>query len=371
MKALFFLLAACCVVVSCSTKTGDPMPETRNITHKDFKEHRLEYEILPIEVTDFVWTMSTLDTLAFFFNESSDDAVPVYDLKNNRRVGAVFRRGRGPNDLVGFSSRVQMNTDKGFAAVLDGAQNMFMVFPLEVLTRMASGDTNHVFTPYAKFCHDEIRFSDISALDTNVFVGLPFRIPGAAVAVDHRFVFYYMQDNLTVEKGGYYRSPEMTFPEEMNAFAFNGKLINRNDGKRIVIPNELTDRIEIYDGQGDLIRLVRGPDHFDPDVVKISKGNMISYNPGEKYRYAYLYPVAKEGGFWAIYYGASYEECMALDAENRFTSILSFDWDGNPLDKYIIPADVRFFGVDESRGLIYGIIMTEEGEQKIIKAKYK
>ena len=62
---------------------------------------------------------------------------------------------------------------------------------------------------------------------------------------------------------------------------------------------------------------------------------------------------------------------MALDAENRFTSILSFDWDGNPLDKYIIPADVRFFGVDESRGLIYGIIMTEEGEQKIIKAKYK
>ena len=64
-----------------------------------------------------------------------------------------------------------------------------------------------------------------------------------------------------------------------------------------------------------------------------------------------------------------YEELR--NSSDKFKVILSFDWEGKPLGKYIIQADVVNFDVDESHGLIYGIMMTEEGEQKIIKAKHK
>ena len=374
MKNLFFLITMCCVVISCSRKKPDgSMPETKNITNEDFKEHRLAYEVLPIEMTDFVWTMSMLDTLAFFLSEGGEDLVPIYDLKNNRRVGGVIKKGLGPTEMTHSSTRVQINAVKGFAAIYDGQQKLFMAFPLDVLTRLAAGDTNRAFTPFVKFYSEKFNF-DISALDTNVFAGLahpqPVMETQSLIYSDRRITFYDRQGKVTAEKGGYYRTPEIKLPEEMNFAAFSGRIINRDDGERIVIPNEDTDRIEIYDGQGNIIRLIKGPDYFNPDVVDVSKGNMIGYLPGEKSRTAYAFPVAKKSGFWAIYYGLSHKELEGR-SEDSPTTILSFDWDGNPLDKYIIPADVRFFDVDESRGLLYGMMMTEEGEQKIIKAKYR
>ena len=206
--------------------------------------------------------------------------------------------------------------------------------------------------------------SDISALDADNYVGL------ASIDAKHRLVFFDRAGNITAQKGGYYRTESMTFPEEINWHAFDGKLVVRDDGKRMAVANLVTDQIEIYDGQGELIRLVKGPDHFDPDVMKTSQGGFGVFGYGEKAREAHIFPLAKKNGFWSIYSGkAVYRE--QSNSSDKFKVILSFDWDGKPLDKYIIQADVVNFDVDESRGLIYGIIMTEEGEQKIIKAKYK
>ena len=240
-----------------------------------------------------------------------------------------------------------------------------MVFPMDVLTRMASGDTDPVFTPFAKFS-SEIYCSDMTALNTDAFVSLCSQYIDGDTG--RRLIFYDKQGNVTTQKGGYYRTPEMTFPRKMDWHAFDGRLISRADGKRIVVTNLITDQIEIYDGQGDLVKLIKGPDHFDPDVVDLSKGNMTSYGYGEKARTAYVFPLAKKNSFWAKYYGTTFDE---IDSGPKSTVMLSFDWDGKPLDKYIIQANIVNFDVDESRGLIYGIIMTEEGEQKIIKAKYK
>ena len=370
MKNFLFLFVVYSLMASCSTKTDGSMPETRNITNEDFKEHRLEYEVLPIEMTDYVWTISVHDSIAYFFNMVGEELVSIYDLKNNRRAGSAIKIGEGPNELSGPGPRIQINGDKNFAAIFDGNQNTIMVFPLDVLTRVASSDnTSHAFTPFAKF-NCETFNSDMIALDINTFVGLDHGIKTPEVSP--RFTFYDRQGNVTAQKGEYYRTPEMKFPEEMNFFAFLGSLICSNDGEKVVLLNENTDRIELYDRQGDIIRFIIGPDHFAPDVIKITQGNMVERKLGKNGRRAFMFPVAKDGGFWAIYYGyITFDESIALRPEDKYTVILNYDWNGKPLNKYIIQADLRGFDIDENKGLLYGIILTEEGEQKIIKAKYK
>ena len=359
------MLAACCLAASCSTKTDSSMPETRNITNEDFKEHQLEYEVLPVEITDYIRSIKVYDDIAYFSNDAGDELVSIYDLKNSRRIGSVIKKGHGPNELLGQGWRVQMSEEKGLASIFDVNNNVFMAFPLEVLTRAAAGDADNVFTPFAKFT-GESRNIDMAALGTDVFVGVC-----AERNATMRLRFYDGDGNITSEKGGFYRTPGMRFPEEINWHAFDGRLASREDGKRMVVANVYTDQIEIYDGQGDLIRLVKGPDHFDPDVGELTQGNFTQYVLGMDARVAYSCPVAKKKGFWSTYHGYATMIERENSKEPKFSVILSFDWEGKPLGKYIIQANITYFDVDESRGLIYGIMMTEEGEQKIIKAKYK
>ena len=118
------------------------MPETRNIAHEDFKEHKLVYEILPVEITDYVESIHVYDDIAYFKNRAGDDLVSIYDLKNCRRIGSAIRKGRGPNEMLDAAWRVQMNAGQGLASLYDLSQKSFMAFPLEVLTRAAAGDSS-------------------------------------------------------------------------------------------------------------------------------------------------------------------------------------------------------------------------------------
>ena len=218
MKNFFFLLATCCLVVSCSTKPADgSMPETLNIINEDFREHRLEYEVLPVEITDYVGSIQIDGDIAYFGNIAGDEIVSVYDLKNNRRIGSAINKGRGHNELLASGWKIQINKDKKFASIYDLGQKTFMIFPLEVLTRVANGDTNRVFTPFAKFTMENSNM-DMYALDTEIFVSVK------GVNATKRLGFYDRQGNMTAEKGVFYRTPEMTFPESINWHAFDGKL---------------------------------------------------------------------------------------------------------------------------------------------------
>jgi len=340
------------------------MPKTDSITNDDFKNHRLTYEVLPVEIIDYVGSIHIRDSLAYFTNMTGYEMISIYDLNNNKRLGAAIKKGRGPNELAGFVWRLQMNDHQNLATVFDGEGNMVMTFPLDVITRVAHGDTNRVFTPYSKF--EPKRIQTIIAIDTNIFVALNTHRFDATV--DHRFTFYDREGNIVSEKGSFYKTPEMKFPDDLNSFAFYGGLICRYDGKRIVVFNGATDQLEIYDDQADLIKLVKGPDYFVPDIVRIDKNKTTRISLGEKNRDSYLDSKAKEKSFWAVYSG---HNSHTQGMENKETTILSFDWDGKPLDKYIIPAKITNFDVDEANGLLYGIIMTDEGEQKIIKAKYR
>ena len=357
------MVATLWLVVSCSTtKVDNSVHEIKNITDGDFRLHDLSYEVAIDEISDFVGTINIRDSIAYLGNRAGEELISVYNLSSRRRIGSTISRGRGPLELLGVRWRVQMNDDKKFAFIFGSSE--FMAFPLDVITRVATGDTNKVFIPHTKFVYEE-NFRDATALDTNLFVGLPVDFSG----VSKRLKFYDGQGNLTAEKGEYYKTKEMTFPDKMNSHAFDARIISRDDGQRIVVANMVTDQIEIYDGQGEIIRLIKGPDHFVPDVVDFSNGDMIQFGFGKKARNAYFWPLAKKEEFWIMYEGVYMKQDKSADIKS--STLMSFDWDGNPLDKYIIQADIMCFDVDESRGLIYAIIMTEDGEQKVIRAKYR
>ena len=52
------------------------------------------------------------------------------------------------------------------------------------------------------------------------------------------------------------------------------------------------------------------------------------------------------------------------DFNRRISSVLSFDWSGRPLKRYVLPQEIFSFDVDWSTGRMY--CLTNEAEPRIV-----
>jgi hypothetical protein len=130
----------------------------------------------------------------------------------------------------------------------------------------------------------------------------------------------------------------------------------RPDKKKVVLAGSYLDCIEIYNADGSLTKLLKGPEKnfdFKYDKDKSFARDALVKSPDS--RRAYICLRSTNDRIYALYSGKE-----RRDSSNYSTSniIYAFDWEGNLIKKYVLDCQIDSFDVDASTQTIYAIQYT-------------
>jgi len=141
---------------------------------------------------------------------------------------------------------------------------------------------------------------------------------------------------------------------------------HRDVQKKLALAYMYSDLLEIYNETGELIKRIHGPDCFYPQLSladKTKNGNGLIYiKPKEDARSGYCQIAVSDNEIWLQYSGQNYKK--EVHSENR--TLFVFDWEGNPLRRYVLDHSFFTFTVDAKNKTIYTYRILEEMDKNDI-----
>ena len=202
--------------------------------------------------------------------------------------------------------------------------------------------------------HFELPFYDISPLVDSGFVA-------TVLHPEHkRLSFFDFEGNCYATKGEYPDFGVKHSPlEQIESYVCEISIDNKN--KRIWLFYTLTDLIEIYNFNGDLIKRMHGPDIFFPSMKEVSMddGYQKVSSIEDETRDAYFCPLMSGGKMYVLYSGKVFTRARPLSAY-LLNKLMVFDLDGKPFKCYELSVPIFTFAIDESNNVLYGLSFDPE-----------
>jgi hypothetical protein len=282
--------------------------------------------------------LTQIDSILYVIDSSLDSLVHKFDIKNNLYKGLGISKGQGPNELLS-ARRITPSIDNNSVWVYDITSRQWMQCNKELNTII-----------------DKIRFADIidkiyinepEWISDNLFVCLNFN--------SYKERFYLINRGLTDIVPVF--NPQFSFndnhPQFLLSDIFSSSIDVRPDKRKVVLAGSYLDCIEIYDSDGSLTKLLKGPEkdfNFTYDEDKSFARGAVVKSPES--RRAYIGLKCTNDRIYALYSGKK-----RMDESNYSTSnlIYTFDWEGNLLTKYVLDCLISSFDVDTSTQTIYAV----------------
>jgi hypothetical protein len=277
----------------------------------------------------------------------------VYDINAGKKINECINRGKGPGEMIA-PKIVDIKNNRIW--IYDAAKLTFFEYKLEDFVSDHKPEINKTI---------KLNSNHIQA----------YLMPGDKIVasesetLDCRFDFYTLDGKFLYSKGEY--PPHSSLPEiekrRYYEFAYTVCL-----DSKIFVTHHYADIIEVYDGEGNLIKRRQGPNQYKPRFekkpVKGGEAFIMESMKDETYQCYSRRPVNVENEIFVLYFGDLYQSF-----EERCDRILVFDTDGNPLRIYKLKIPVITFTVDSEKRIIYGITdkpEKEEDEYNIIMYEY-
>jgi hypothetical protein len=287
--------------------------------------------------------LTQIDTTLYVADAALDSLVHKFDVKNNRYKGLGISRGNGSSELLSVG-HVTPSIDRNSVWAHDITSQQWHQYDKELNTLI-----------------DKMQFS----IDTinNIYINEPQWISDnlfvCVNSLSHKERFYIVNRYLTEFKPVF--NPQFSFDDNYPPFLMNdifSSLIHvRPDKKKIVLAGRYLDCIEIYNADGSLTKLLKGPEknfEFKYDKGR-SFGNGVLVKSAESRR-AYICLRTTNDRIYALYSGKERRDSSHYSTSNI---IYTFDWEGNLLKKYVLDCHIDSFDVDESTQTIYAIQYTD------------
>ncbi|MDR1169847.1 MAG: TolB-like 6-bladed beta-propeller domain-containing protein [Prevotellaceae bacterium] len=280
--------------------------------------------------------LTQIDTLLYVVDVALDSLVHKFDIKNNLYKGLAVGRGNGPDELLS-AGHVTPSIDKNSVWTHDHTSRRWMQYDRELNT----------LTGKIQFSKDHIYVDEPQWISDNRFVGINYH--------SHKERFYIVDKDLTEFKPVF--NPQFSFNDNLPPFLMNDIFSScihvRPDKKKVVLAGRYLDCIEIYNADGSLTKLLKGPEknfNFKFNESK-SFGNGSLVKSAESRR-AYICLRSTNDRIYALYSGKE-----RRDSSNYSTSniIYTFDWEGNLIKKYVLDCRIDSFDVDVSTQTIYAV----------------
>jgi hypothetical protein len=288
--------------------------------------------------------MAIIDSFLYLIDGSRvmDSIVHLFDIKNNTYNGTVIPRGPGPNELHSIGE-ICSSIDNKTIWGDDITSRKWVGFDKEMLiqTKQAVVKQKIQFHKSMIYVDDPVWISDTS------FIALDMS--------SYKERFYILKrnlDNILPVRNPYFHFNE-NIPKLILSDIFSTKMSVKPDKSKIVLAGRYFDCLEFYSIDGVFLKIVKGPDRnfiFEYNEKRSESANTVIKT--DKTRRAYLDIKSTDNRIYASYSGKARGDSSHYSFSNL---IYTFDWDGNPLEKYVLDCTIGGFDVDPSDQMIYAI----------------
>ena len=278
-------------------------------------------------------------------SSSTDTLVRFYTLPGKQYGGYVYLKGQGPLELISPSA-VCASADSSSFWVYDTARQLFIGQPLSLL-----------------------QTEKPKTMDDCMFLSVPDSLKGGTddmMWLDDKRIL--LSDLIHYKERFYIATPDSndwqvqavtnpklhfkdTFDDNILADIFSTRKCITPDHRRVVLAGRYLDLLEIYDSQGNLLHLIKGPEDgfkFEFDTER-SVTNHVLVKSRESRR-AYLAVKATSDKIYALYSGKTKEDKEHYSYSRR---LYVFSLDGQPLHRFQLDVPIIDFVVDEAAGMLY------------------
>lgn len=273
------------------------------------------------------------NSLLYLVEDNSPQMIHIFNTETKENVGKIVSKGRGPEEMINIGS-VQFIPGSDNFWVLDSPSKILAEYKYAL-------DEHHLV--------QQIKLEDVGAFN-------PLIIPSFGILANSRQTkpmgrFFLFNNDGTIQKTeGEYPSYGKEIPDMMKADAFLCISDVKPDFSKVVLAYMMTDLIEIYNNQGHLLKRVHGPDHFFPQIKTEKINDGFSFAPTSESKDAYVVVKAGSEEIWTLY-----ADGKQPSRDYHHSTLLVFDWEGNPLRKYKLDKPIFYFDIDWENKVLYGL----------------
>jgi hypothetical protein len=364
LLGIFILFTSC---EPADSVKNDP-PFVKRFTHTDISTQKdLEGESLEINhlLLD-AFNLAIIEDSLLVTAESIyglDTLLTLYNLQTKKVIKRFGNQGKGPGNY-GTISSLKYSPGKKELRVFDMILKRITSYKL---TDLLAAKTHVTCTTLelAEFGQlDEVhileREDTRTIIATNELIG------------SERLRIVDLNNNQVRNIGDIYTTHELKGEGDFILHqAYKSHLAPNPVANKVVLGTHYTDRIEIYDLDNGERRIFRGPDVFNPTFSTTSNPHAEGFPlfaRTTETEFGFIQIQATQEFIFGLYVGKRSPEKMYEGIEDELaTSIIVFDWEGNPLAKYNLDQPLVDFSISEEGNKIYGLTYGENPNVYVYK----
>jgi hypothetical protein len=326
----------------CSCVSHDKYENAKSFSFEDFPVQKelvgnvLEFDSLIMRPRDIFVSDSVLVVIEM----GMDKLFHLYNLNSRKYMASHIIRGNGPDDML--SPRF-----------VKGKNNVIGVCDMNTSKVYEYGLTDFVNSMKPVPLYD-------AKLEATPFVGV--------IDIDNKYVSSTYGENgkqfCVFDKTGKrinqivdYPSSSISYTDAEKRDAYYANIVG-NGKDRIAVCYSMTDLIEIYRVDGELLNRIHGPEQFFARFNEARDGDVITSAPEKNVnRDAYFSPCSDGERLFVLYDG---DYVDSPDNDRSCSYLMVFSWDGKPEAQYRLNDPIIAFTIDGVHKKIYGIGMIPE-----------
>lgn len=329
-----YLLTLCLVLSAC--ENDGKYKESSSFSWKDFK-HEVSLVGETLEFDEIVMNPGSLqvyDSILVTLEYRGETLCHLFNLNTRKKIGERLRRGQGPNEMI-MPQFIEGN--RSYIQFLDATSSVVYRYDIHEFI------TNENPQPVHKMKLSESIHFKMQELGGK-YVAHPYFKPYQ--------LFVFNEFGEKTDEFASFPDASQNYSDIENADAFYmGFVSNMQD--KIAVCYYMTDLIDIYTMDGKLQHRLHGPDQFLTYVRQVNtESGPMTMQVREKTRDAYFAPQNAGDEFMVLYNGGY------LTEESHSSSckkMMSFSWNAEPLNLYLLDDPIFSFCVDADKRKIYGV----------------
>lgn len=345
-----FLLLSMCALVAC--KDGKPQTVLDLFSASQPLSQKKEFAINDDSLARIEGLACDGENL-IVSDYHSGYSYTLFDANSGGYIAPFGMIGQGPTEIplgcYGYLS------SRCFSAYNDQT-GIIMKYSLDSLR---NGKVNGSPVCLTKYEIPGVEISRLAAIDDSTFVG--------AGTYQSRYQYLLFDKNNRVLDCGVevYNAADSAFNAYTKFLANQGDLIMHPEKKSFAYSVNFSSNIDFFEIVNNKIKLIKslrlGDPICEPEIRTIGGNTYFSVSRTESSQVGYVGLSATAEYVYALYSDKNLNK-------NGWKSnvVLVFDWDGNPVKKYVLDTDAHHIAVDEDRHSLFASVVNSEGGWSII-----
>lgn len=279
----------------------------------------------------------------------SGSCYTLFDNASGEYITRFGTIGLGPTDIpspsLGYLSRECFS-------VFNDQPRIIMQYNLDSLR---SHSINSSVSCLAKYDIPDAQFSRIITINDSLFIG--------AGVYESRYQYVLFDKHNRVLSYGIdiYNSSDETFNVYTKFLSNQGVFVMHPHKNQFAYSLNFSSNMDFFQVENNKIHLIKSLRLGNPSYRSVVESNMFSADLTKETIIGYLDISATSNYVYALYSGQK-----AYEDGRKSNVVLVFDWEGNPVKKYILDTEAYYITVDELRDRLFAAVKNADDGWRII-----